>query len=133
MNTQLKTLAIAAASLVSAIFTTSAFAASDEYTLNQNLPSASAPSASRAEVRAATVSALRAGAVQFDEYTLNQYPKATVPSTVLRAQVVAETIEANKLGLIAPGEAGIPVPTAAQLERIRLAGQNAVKRHVAAR
>jgi hypothetical protein len=110
------------AGLIAAFGSTAALAA-DEYTLNQNLPTAAASTAPRVAVRIAAV----------DEYQANQYPAAVVPSGVQRAQVVAEAIEARKLGLVTEGERQAPTPTAAQAEQIRLAGLNAINHHVAAK
>lgn len=119
----LKSLSIAAG-LVAAFVSTAALAA-DEYTLNQNLPSAvSAASATTPRV------AVRVAAV--DEFQRNQYPAAVVPASLQRAQVVAEAIEARKLGLISEGEL-FQLPTAAQAEQIRLAGLKAVNSHLAAK
>lgn len=116
-----KTISIVAG-LIAAFGSTAALAA-DEYTLNQNLPTATVSTAQRVAVRVAAV----------DEYQGNQYPAAVVPSGLQRAQVVAEAIEARKLGLITEGERQAPAPTAAQAEQIRLAGLHAVNHRVAAK
>ena len=116
-----KTISIAAA-LIAAFSSTAALAA-DEYTLNQNLPTAAVSSAPRVAVRVATV----------DEYQANQYAAAVVPSGLQRAQVVAQAIEARKLGLVSEGERQAPTPTAAQAAQIRLAGLNAINHRVAAK
>jgi hypothetical protein len=55
-----------------------------------------------------------------------------IVSTLSRAQVIAETLEARRLGLIANGEQTV-IPSAAQLERVRLAGQRAAAMALAAR
>jgi hypothetical protein len=110
------------AGLIAAFGSTAALAA-DEYTLNQNLPTATVSTAPRVAVRIAAV----------DEYQGNQYAAAVVPSGLQRAQVVAEAIEARKLGLISEGERQAPTPTAVQAEQIRLAGLNAVNHQVAAK
>lgn len=113
-----KTLSLVAG-LITAFGSTAALAA-DEYTLNQNLPTARVATAPRVAVRVAAV----------DEFQRNQYPAAT-PSSLQRAQVVAEAVEARKLGLISDGERQAPAPTAAQAAQIRLAGLNAVNQQVA--
>lgn len=113
-----KTFAIVAG-LVAAFGSSTAFAA-DEYSLNQNLPSAAVATAPRVAVRVAAL----------DEYQGNQYPAAVVPASLQRAQVVAEAIEARKLGLVADGER-FAVPTATQAEQVRLAGLKAINSHVA--
>jgi len=117
-----KTISIVAGLI--AAFGSTATLAADEYTLNQNLPTATANTASAAPRVAVHVTAV-------DEYQGNQYPAAVVPSGLQRAQVVAEAIEARKLGLITEGERQAPVPTAAQAAQIRLAGLNAVNHRVA--
>lgn len=127
MNTRkLQAVALIAASLVAG----SAFADGAEY----QYPQPATSTVSRADVRAEAVAAMRGNAVANDEYQANQYPKADVmaASTLLRAQVVAEAIEARRLGLIAEGEGSSRVPTAGQLEQVRLAGQAAVAKHLAA-
>ena len=115
-----KTLSLVAG-LITAFGSTAALAA-DEYTLNQNLPTAAVATAPRVAVRVAAV----------DEFQRNQVPAAT-PSSLQRAQVVAEAVEARKLGLISDGERQAPAPTAAQAAQIRLAGLNAVNHQVAAK
>ena len=117
---QAKTLTLVA-SLFAALGANAAQA--DEYTLNQNLPTAATASAPRTPVRVAAV----------DEFQRNQLPAASVPSALQRAQVTAEAIEARKLGLISEGERLAAVPTAAQAEQIHQAGLQAVRNHVAAR
>lgn len=78
---------------------------------------------SRAEVQAQTAEANRAGLIVRGEA---QPQQATVLASGLsRTQVRAEAAEANRLGLIARGEF-TPMPTAAQNEQIRVAGQRAV-------
>jgi hypothetical protein len=116
-----KTLSLVAALIAS--FGSTAALAADEYTLNQNLPAATASVAPRVAVRVAAT----------DEYQRNQFAAAVVPSGLQRAQVVAEAIEARKLGLITEGERQAPAPTAVQAEQIRLAGLNAVNHQVAAK
>ena len=49
-----------------------------------------------------------------------------------RVQVVAEAVEARRLGVLGGGEASV-LPTAAQLERIQMAGLNATPMNVARR
>jgi hypothetical protein len=109
------------AGLIAAFAGTHAMAA-DEYTRNQNLPTAYVSTAPHAAVRVAAV----------DEFQRNQYAAAVVPSTLQRAQVVAEAIEARKLGLISEGDQ-FKQPTAEQAEQIRLAGLKAVNSQVASR
>lgn len=59
------------------------------------------------------------------------YPKA-YSSSLTRAQVRAETLEAIRLGVIARGEQSV-LPTAAQLESIRVAGERARSMMLASR
>jgi len=92
-------------------------------------PKAYASPLARADVRAETIAALRSGAVQRNEYDLNQLPaseRGIGPTLLSRAQVRGETIEARRLGLIPQGESPAVVPTAAELELVRLAGVRAV-------
>jgi hypothetical protein len=127
MNTRkLQAISFVAASLVAG----SAFADGAEYEYPQPVHS----TLKRSDVRAEAIAAVHSGAVASDEYKANQYPKADViaASKLLREQVVAEAIAARRLGLIAEGDLAQPVPTAAQAEQIRLAGQAAVARHLAA-
>lgn len=123
---KLQAIALVAASLVAG----SAFADGAEYEYPQPVRS----TVSRSDVRAEGVAAVRRGDVVSDDYRSNQYPKADIlaASQLQRAQVVAEAIEARRLGLIAEGERSQPVPTPAQAERVRLAGQAAVAKLVAA-
>jgi hypothetical protein len=110
------------AGLITAFASTATLAA-DDYTLNQNLPTAIVAKTPFVASRVAAV----------DEFQRNQYPAAAVPSGLQRAQVVAEAIEARKLGLVTEGERQAPAPTAAQAEKIRLAGVNAVNSQFAAK
>ena len=52
-------------------------------------------------------------------------------SNLQRVQVLAEAREARRLGLIVEGDGSAPVPSASQLEQVRLAGVQAVQNHVA--
>ena len=120
MNT--KTLSLVAGLVAAfASLSSSAALAADEYTLNQNLP---ARAVTTAPFVAAQVAAV-------DEYQRNLNGVASAPTGTLRAQVRAEAIEARKLGLLVTGEASAPVPTAAQLAQIHLAGVRAVSSQVA--
>jgi hypothetical protein len=88
-----------------------------------------APSiATRAEVQAEAVAALRNGLVESGEASRSS---VDFVSTKSRAQVVAETVEAQRLGLIVGGEASSPTVTASQIEQIRQAGLRIVSMPVA--
>ncbi|MFY9512007.1 MAG: DUF4148 domain-containing protein, partial [Rubrivivax sp.] len=121
MNTRkLQAAALIAASLVAG----SAFAAGSGYGSYDYPETTASSTLSRAAVRAEAVAAARNGTSVNDEYQAHQFPKAEVftASGLLREQVVAEAVEARRLGLIAEGDGTMPVPTAAQLEQVRLAG-----------
>ena len=77
---------------------------------------------SRAAVQADAIAASDAGLIASGEFT----PLIVVDgmSTVTRNQVRAEAIAAERLGVIARGEVTV-LPTAQQLEQVRLAGQRA--------
>jgi hypothetical protein len=80
----------------------------------------------RAEVRAETQLALRAGLVERTEAD-RQHPALNQPPSLLsRAQVRAEAAEAARLGLLAYGELATPMATPEQLAQIRMAGQRAL-------
>ena len=110
----------AAALIAAALVAGSAFADGAEYEYPQPI----AKTAVRPAERIAAV----------DEYQANRFAKADpmAAARLLRAQVVAEAIETRRLGLIPEGDGAMPVPTAAQLEQVRLAGQAAVAKHLAA-
>jgi hypothetical protein len=93
-------------------------ASAQEVTPEYALPQPVVVHLSRAEVRQATLAALRAGQIVNGERT---YVAPTV-STASRAQVRAEAIAANRLGLIRDGELEV-VATPWQLEQISAAGQ----------
>ncbi|MBL0946308.1 MAG: DUF4148 domain-containing protein [Hydrogenophaga sp.] len=80
----------------------------------------------RAEVQAQVAPAYKADVIARGEASPSQAQATVVASGLSRAQVQAEAAEAYRLGLVAQGEI-LPVPTAAQNEQIRLAGQRAVQ------
>ena len=116
---QFQAIALIAASLTAG----SAFADGD----TPDYPKAYTSSVSRAQVQADTIAAL----VAANEYEANQYAKAVVPSSLVRVQVLAEAREARRLGLVVEGDGTQTVPTASQLEQVRLAGVNAVNQRLA--
>jgi|JI71714B2RNA_FD_contig_51_818960_length_513_multi_2_in_0_out_0_1 hypothetical protein len=77
---------------------------------------------SRAAVQADAIAASGAGLIARGEFTPVMVADGT--STVTRNQVRAEAIAAERLGVIARGEVTV-LPTAQQLEQVRLAGQRA--------
>jgi hypothetical protein len=85
----------------------------------------------RAEVQAQVAPAYKADVIARGEASPAQAQATVVASGLSRAQVQAEAAEAYRLGLVAQGEI-LPVPTAAQAEQIRIAGQNAVTSQSAA-
>jgi hypothetical protein len=74
----------------------------------------------RADVQADAQAALRDGTLPRHEAS---YTVVAGRSTMTRAQVMAEAREAMRLGLIPVHEGGARVPTAAESEQIRQAGQ----------
>ncbi len=79
---------------------------------------------SRAEVQAQVAPAYRADEIARGEATPSQ--ATVVASGLSRAQVQAEAAEAYRLGLVASGEI-LPIPSDAQIEKVRLAGLRAVQ------
>ncbi len=81
---------------------------------------------SRAEVQAETLAALRRGSLP---RTDESFPLVTVPSgsSLTRAQVRAETMAALRLGLIPVHDGHTRLPTAAENEQVRQAGQRALE------
>ena len=77
---------------------------------------------SRAAVQADAIAASDAGLIASGEFT--PVIVADGMSTVTRNQVRAEPVAAERLGVIARGEVTV-LPTAQQLEQVRLAGQRA--------
>lgn len=114
MNT-FKTLALA---LVT--FTAAGAAVADDPTIAAQEPTTSV--VSRSEVHQAAAQARSAGQIVAGEASFVTAPTGMAPT---RAQVIAETLEAIRLGAIERGEQS-GVLSAAQLERIRMAGQNAL-------
>jgi hypothetical protein len=114
MNT-FKTLALA---LVT--FTAAGAALADDPTIAAQEPTTSV--VSRSEVHQAAARARSAGQIVAGEASFVTAPTGMAPT---RAQVIAETLEAIRLGAIERGEQS-GVLSAAQLERIRMAGQNAL-------
>ena len=92
-------------------------------------PMAFSSTVSRADVRLATLQARAARQIGVGELTLATESGAAGLS---RVQVRAETLEAIRLGLIGHGEQDV-VPSAEQLERIRMAGQKALAMTMASR
>lgn len=87
---------------------------------------AAASMLTRAQVRAETEAAVRAGLLHDGDYDARA-ERRFMP-TLTRAQVKAETLEAIRLGVIGGGDQDMRErPTAAQLESIRMAGQRALK------
>lgn len=128
MNSRQTTRRFQAIALIAASLTAgSAFADGD----TPDYPKAYTSSVSRAQVQADTIAALRGGQVAANEYEANQYAKAVVPSSLVRVQVLAEAREARRLGLVVEGDGTQTVPTASQLEQVRLAGVNAVNQRLA--
>jgi hypothetical protein len=95
-------------------------------------PQAVVSSVSRADVRADAVIARNAGQVAIGEIGGIALMAAPIAATtdVNRARVQAEVGEARRLGLIADGE-GMVVPTVAQLDAVRKAGDRAGSTRVA--
>jgi len=127
MNSRkLQLAALIAASLVAG----SAFADGAEYEYPQTVRS----TVSRADVQAETIAAQRSGALSRNDFESAPVAKAEVKlaSNLQRVQVLAEAREARRLGLIAEGDGSAPVPSASQLEQVRLAGVQSVQNHLAA-
>lgn len=82
---------------------------------------------SRAEVNAATAQATRAGLMARNDADIERIAGLGFVSQKTRAQVQAETNEARRLGLMAFGEGAAPLPSAEQLEAIRIAGVRAMQ------
>ncbi|MBX3609156.1 MAG: DUF4148 domain-containing protein [Hydrogenophaga sp.] len=80
----------------------------------------------RAEVQAQVAPAYKADVIARGEASEGQDQATVVASNLSVAQVRAEAAEAYRLGLVAQGEI-LPVPTAAQVEQVRLAGVRAVQ------
>jgi Domain of unknown function (DUF4148) len=85
----------------------------------------------RAEVHAEAVAAVKAGIPRGDAVDVPYAPVG--PSTLTRAQVRAEAIEALRLGLVSHGDREARLPTASELEAIRMAGQRAVDERISRR
>jgi hypothetical protein len=81
-------------------------------------------SASRADVRAQAVEALRAGGIGSGEVA--PVIMAAGNSGLTRSEVRAEAEAASRLGLIAAGDVQVQ-PTAAQLEQLRMATRQATQ------
>ena len=81
-----------------------------------------ASTTSRAEVIAAVVQAARSGLMARNDAEVERMAALGFVPQKTRAQVHAETIEARRLGLMAQGEGAAPLPSAEQLEAIRIAG-----------
>jgi hypothetical protein len=121
-----KTFITAAIALVSAIVTTAPAFAGD---ISEDHTPAFTSTLTRAEVIAATLQARAAGLIPGGEQFT--FVKDHGPG-LSRAQVRAETLEALRLGAIGVHEKNL-FPSAAQLERIRMAGLNAVPMTMASR
>ena len=80
---------------------------------------------SRAEVRAETLAANRAGSLARNEYDYTVAAPAT-PSALTRIQVLAEAREAIRLGLVPVQEGQYRTATPAENELIRQAGLRAI-------
>ena len=110
-----------------AALSTSGAALATEATLDS--PADTMSMLSRDDVRHAAIEARIAGLLDRGEVTIQHEPARSLKT---RAQVVAEAVEARRLGVLGGGEASV-LPTAAQLERIQMAGQNALPMNVARR
>ena len=122
-----KTFATTAIALIGAFVSIApAFAGEAE----PNHPVAYTSTVSRADVLAAALQARAAGLIATGEQTSVIFDAP--PTGLTRAQVHAEAVEANRLGLLGRGELDV-APTAAQLERIRMAGLRAISMTVASR
>lgn len=116
MNT--KPFIFAAAAALSTFNAPVAFAGEASY----EYPTVLSSTLSRAEVQAQTLQARAAGLIAHGER--NVVVADTGPA-LTRAQVKAETLEAIRVGAISRHEHDV-LPTAAQLDSIRLAGLKAV-------
>lgn len=124
----LKTLVPALPLVLLAVTSQSALAEGAVYEYPQPIVSAS----SRAEVAAQAVAARQAGTIPRGEANY-EAPRVIVASGLTRAQVIAEAIESRRLGLIPVGDAPAKVPSAAELEQVRLAGLAAAQTQMAAK
>lgn len=123
-----RTLFASSLAVVLAVASTAALAdgeASYEY------PQPVSSTVSRADVLAAAIAARQAGLIAQGEQSVVA-EVTTGASRVSRAQVVAELAEARRLGVLDQGE-HTAVPTAQQLEQIRIAGLRAAMPQVASR
>jgi Domain of unknown function (DUF4148) len=119
-----KTFVTAAIAILSAA---SAFAQSSPE--NYTLPQPYTSTVTRAQVRAELLAARQAPHhLEGDQYVVNE----VFVSTVTPAQVHAEALEAIRVGAFSRREQNI-IPTAAQLESIRMAGERALKTTLASR
>jgi hypothetical protein len=125
MNTRLYTTIALNSLLAAAAISIAPLAAASESWLAPP-PDLSSPStSSRAEVRQAAIDArLSTGNVRSD--SLFDGTLDTFVSGLSRTLVRAEAVEAVRLGLTGGYEGRNSVPTAAQAEQIRMAGQRAV-------
>jgi hypothetical protein len=121
-----KTFITAAIALVGAIVIAAPALAGD---ISEDNTPAFTSTLTRAEVLSATLQARDAGLIPGGEQFT--FPQDQGPS-LSRAQVRAETLEAIRLGAIGVHEKNL-LPTAAQLESIRMAGLSAVPMAMASR
>jgi Domain of unknown function (DUF4148) len=110
-----------------AALSTAGAALATEATLDS--PASTVSTLTRDDVRNAAIEARIAGLLHRGEATVHHEAALSLKT---RAQVVAEAVEARRLGVIAGGEATV-LPTPAQLERIQMAGLNAVPMNLAQR
>ncbi len=110
-----------------AALSTTGAALATEATLDS--PADTMSTISRDDVRNAAIAARIAGLLDRGEVTVFHEPALSLKS---RAQVVAEAVEARRLGVLSGGEVTV-LPTAAQLERIQMAGLLAAPMTVAGR
>jgi hypothetical protein len=121
-----KTLAIAALAFFAAGASTAAGITGEA---TPDYPMAFSSSLTRAQVQQATLAARAAGQIVQGEQSVVVEHRGTA---LTRAQVRAETLEAIRIGAIAGGEHSV-LPTAAQLDSIRMAGERALSMSVASR
>ena len=120
--------AVIAATAIAAAFATPAFASGEA---TYDYPQVITSSVSRADVQSAAIEARKLGLISEGERSL--VAEITMGMSQLsRAQVRAELAEARRLGLVGGGDQYV-IPTDAQLESIRLAGQRAAMPMVASR
>jgi hypothetical protein len=127
MNT--KTLIAAAITAFGAIATLGASPAFASESIFEYATSYTTSTVSRAEVKAQAQQAREAGLITQGEHT------AVVPVSgvmLSRVQVKAEAAEALRIGAISRHEQSV-LPTQAQLDSIRMAGERAIAMTVAAR